>query len=140
MGWTSWDTKNDKLRHATAADFLAASYTFERNGVRSEVVAHRMVGSVWYGAVRVRGEADPNYRAMHVNPDDFTTALVVLTEGTWGGRWGEKGMDECMGPYERACPAVVLDRLTALSDHRMTEFARKWRHECRVALARGRAA
>ena len=131
MGWTSWDTKHDKQRHATAADFLAASYTFEREGVRSEVVAHRMVGSVWYGAVRVRGETDPNFRAMHANPDDFTTALVVLTEGQWGGRWGEKGMDECMGPSESRCPIGILNTLTALTDRPFGQYARAWRERCR---------
>jgi len=142
MGWTSWNTKNDKLRFATAGDYLADSYTrTTAEGAVQTVVAHRMVAGVWYAALRVQGQpADDYARAVHPNPSDFTTALVVLTEGSWGGNWSEKGMDESVGPREARCPAGILNTLTPLNDHKYSEWARAWRDRCRANLAGRRAA
>lgn len=138
MGWTSWNTRQDKLRFPTAGDYLANSYTRTNSeGGKQTVLSHRMVGGVWYAALRVEGQpADDYTRAAHPNPADFVTALVVLTEGTWGGQWSEKGMDESMGPasYASRCPAVILNKLTRLNDHKYTEWGRAWRERCRTAL------
>lgn len=140
MGWISWNTKHDRLRFPTAAEHLANSYTRTNSegGVQT-VVAHRMVGGVWYAALRVQGQpADEFARAVHPNPADYTIALVVLTEGSWGGNWSEKGMDESMGPSESRCPAGILNTLTPLTDHKYAEYARAWRARCRANLGGGR--
>lgn len=138
MGWTSWNTARDKRSFPTAGDYLANSYTRRTaEGGQQTVLAHRMVGGVWYAALRVEGRNPDDFtRAVHPNPADFVTALVVLTEGTWGGQWSEKGMDESVGPASHAsrCPAVILNKLTRLNDHKCAEWARAWRQRCRHAL------
>ena len=148
MGWDTWNSAQDAKAHRTMGDYLTAQFTMtKRDGTRQEVVASAMGWAtssdrserVWYAALRVRDDAT-DYRLGFATPADYVVALVVLVNGQWGKRVGYKAMDEIMGPYERACPAVVLDRLTALSDHRMTEFARKWRDQCRANLATVRAA
>lgn len=148
MGWDTWNSAQDAKAHRTMGDYLTAMFTLtKRDGTRQEVIASGMGHAtssmqserVWYAALRVRDDAT-DYRLGFATPSDYVVALVVLVNGQWGKRVGYKAMDEIMGPYERCCPAAVLDRLTPLSDHRMTEFARKWRDECRSALVRGRAA
>jgi hypothetical protein len=138
MGWISWNTKHDKLRFPTAGDYLANSYTRRNSeGAQQTVVAHKMVGGVWYAALRVEGQPVDDYtRAAYPNPADFTTALVVLTEGSWGGQWSEKGMDESVGPSESRCPASILAKLTPLNMHQSTEWARAWRERCRGGVRR----
>ena len=144
MGWDTWDSAQDAKAHATIGDYLAAQYTMTCvDGTRQDVVAWRMGWAtssdrserVWYAALRVRSDASP-FGVCFADARDFTTAVVVLVNGQWGRRVGTKGMDEIMGPYERACPVEVLDRLTPLSDHKGGDYARRWRDECRANLGR----
>lgn len=142
MGWTSWNTANDKRRFATAGDYLADSYTRTAEGRVQDVIAHKTVKGVWYAALRVRKPvpSEIDTALYGTNAGDYTVALVVLTEGRWGGQWSEKGMDETAGPYYFDAPASVLNKLTPLTDHRYAESAKAWRASCREVAAGRRAA
>lgn len=137
MGWDYHDSSQSKGTHKTAGDYLASLHTFTRkDGMRGSVVAHEMVGDVWYAAIRIEGETEPSCRACYATPDNFVAAVVHLTEGRWGafGRWGHKGIDELMGPAESRAPAAVLRVLTDLTDHAYAREARDWRARCRHGL------
>lgn len=140
MGWSSWNSAQDALTCKTAGDYFARSFTMESDGAKQQVIAHRRVGSVWYVALRVQGEKTPAYRSMFTTPDDYVTALVLLTTGQWGQGFGYKQMDEMMGPSESRCPADLLDMLTPLTDAEFGQYARQWRERCRAGLAAGRRA
>ena len=75
------------------------------------IVADGMVGSVYYGAIRI---------------DENRVVAVVMLTKTSGYEFGYKDMDETMEPYYYECPLKVLKVLTPTDN----ENAIRWREKC----------
>jgi hypothetical protein len=115
MGWIVMD-------HRPSGESHAAFFTRELLGEDQTLLADAHVGGIggtFYGAVRQK-------------ESDEVWALVVLTTGRPGARFGWKAMEERMGPFESECPAHILDLLSP-TEH---EQALRWRARCRARLAR----
>lgn len=112
MGWTVVD-------HRSAGEGHEEFFAREILGEHQEILASAHIGGTFYAAVREQrsGEA---------------WALVVLTTGRAGARFGWKEMEESMGPVESECPAHILDLLSPTAD----EHALAWRARCRARLER----
>ena len=94
-----------------------AKFTGETDDHVVDVVASRMVGSTYYGAVRIRYK---NYQPTKV------VGMVVLTSKKKDGEFFTKTMDEEMGPLYYQCPKAVLECLTDT----LNENAIEWRKKC----------
>ena len=117
MGWTYIcrplrhdETPDSYLREKSGA--LNWSKHDDATGDRHEVIASAMVGSVWYGALKITYASTPGTSRV--------VALVFLTSQRKGEGFGWKDMSEDMGPNECDCPKRILDLLTPTE----SEYAR----------------
>lgn len=113
MGWTMIDHRPEGESHE---EFFAR----EVLGKRQEILASAHVagiGGTFYAAVRQKDSGE-------------VWALVVLTTGRAGSRFGYKEMEESQGPVPCECPAHVLDLLSPTT----SEHALEWRSRCRARL------
>jgi hypothetical protein len=113
MGWTLIDHRPAGESHE---DFFAR----ELLGEGQEILASAHldgIGGTFYAAVREQAGGE-------------VWALVVLTTGRSGSRFGYKEMEESQGPAQCECPAHVLDLLSPTTN----EHAREWRSRCRARL------
>jgi hypothetical protein len=129
MGWTTCNAKyykNDgKVDRKAECDAL---YTWETDVKEISVVKSRMVGSVYYGAIRVHMKSGDI-------PDIVTGTVVLTNSGEYKNDWfnfGYKSIGEDMGPTESNCPKSILDLLTPTDN----EFAIAWRKRCRENLGK----
>jgi len=114
MGWTLIDHRPAGESHQ---DFFARELL--REGQEILAGAHLGgIGGTFYAAVREKRRGE-------------VWALVVLTTGRPGSRFGYKEMEESQGPAPSECPAHVLDALSP-TDNRE---ALAWRERCRSQLA-----
>ena len=113
MGWTFYHVPEWFDRKAE----IDEKYNWSEDGVSVRVLKSAMVGSTWYGALRV-----DNGESVEV------TAEVVLTSMTSRDyfNFGYKAMSETVGPGESKCPAGILKMLTPTD----SEFAKAWRERC----------
>lgn len=123
MGWTFIDYREPGTSHA---EF------FSRELLRSpkEGGNSRILDSAY-----VRGEEGMVFYAAVASESDRGSevwALIVLTQGRSGTRFGWKEMDETMGPAEDGCPGRILDLLGETDNRNALE----WRGRChdRIAL------
>ncbi len=104
MGWLYMSSLKG---HAGPRSYLDNQFTYERDGLRSTVLASALVRMrTYYAAVEhVRdGQA----------PEIFAVVCLVRynPRDREGYVFGYKEMSEHMGPVEAECPAAVLDLLT----------------------------
>lgn len=109
MGWTAGHF--DRPFSATAAIAFDLGEDFAER-----VLATARCGTVIYAAVR--------------SPDSTEVFGLVLLAERCNGILFTKPVAEDMGPAEDACPAYILNLLTAPSN----ENARYWRERCRRRL------
>ena len=125
MGWLFM---RDMGGHATPRAYLDKQFTYTREQHRLTVFASSMVGSTYYAACE-RVEASGERQVF---------AVICLTKTSAGARdgctFGDKDMEETVGPYECDCPAAILDELTE-TDY---PHAIEWRARCRANLVRRR--
>jgi hypothetical protein len=115
MGWTLVDHRPAGESHE---DFLAR----EVLGEKQEILASAHIGGI----------GGTFYAAVRENSGGEVWALVVLTTGRAGSRFGWKEMEESQGPAPCECPAHILDLLSPTTD----EQALAWRARCRSRLRR----
>jgi hypothetical protein len=124
MGWIFLDYREPGMSHAQF--FTRELLGSPGEGRRSRIIESAYVpddeGSVFYAAVATESGSAPTTEVW---------ALIVLTQGRAGARFGWKALDETMGPVQDGCPARVLDLLSD-TDNRIA-FA--WRERCRQRLA-----
>ena len=139
MGWIVKSRWNSPQGHAAEKAEILKLFTVTADaaaqGVAYDVLQASKVGSTWYVAAKVTGQA---YRPTCYVPDadgTVTVAFVILTSRA-NGEWGYKDMDECAGPREAKAPASLLDKLSALQDGDAAQYARAWRDHCRAYAAR----
>ncbi len=123
MGWLFMSSLEG---HAGPRSYLDNQFTYERDGLRSTVLASALVRMrTYYAAVEhVRdGEA----------PEVFAVVCLVRynPRDREGYIFGYKDLTEHMGPVEAECPAGVLDMLTPTDN----PHALAWRERCRNAIA-----
>lgn len=139
MGWTHcFDSKYAKWKCGTGAvmppasrrmeidDMLNSDSKDEKGNVVAsfKVLKSAMVGSTYYGAVRIEKPGQ----------EPKVTAAVFLTCGRTKHDhtiWGYKDMDETVGPCESKCPASILALLTPTD----SKWANEWRERCRKNIA-----
>ena len=117
MGWTSYNAtyyKNGKVDRKAEIDAMWNNDSSHRY----EVLKSRMVGSTYYGAIKVTPE----------NEDPFVFAAVWLTSTNMKDyyNFAYKDMDESVGPYYYDCPANILKLLSPTESERANE----WRSKC----------
>lgn len=122
MGWLYM---RDLGRFGSPRAYLDDQFTYVRENHRLTMLRSSMVGRTYYAACE-RLEADGAREVF---------AVICLTRESSGARdgctFGYKDMTETMGPHESACPASILDLLTATE----STFAIAWRERCRANLA-----
>jgi hypothetical protein len=122
MGWTFTDYRQPGMSHAEF--FSKELLRSPEEGGTSRIIDSAYVpaeeGSVFYAAVATESSAGSE-----------VWALIVLTQGRSGARFGWKEMDETMGPAEDGCPARILDLLSETDN----EHALEWRGRCRERVA-----
>lgn len=114
MGWTLID-------HRPAAESHKDYFARELLGEEQEIAAGVHIGGIggtFYAAVREKRSGE-------------VWALVVLTTGRAGSRFGYKEIEESQGPAPSECPARILNLLSPTDDTR----ALAWRARCRSRLA-----
>jgi len=114
VGWLVMD-------HRAAGESHASFFTRELLGEKQTMLASAHIGGIggtFYAAVRQLDSGK-------------VWAMVVLTTGCPGARFGWKAMEEQMGPCECDCPACILDLLTPTDDR----YAMEWRQRCRNRAA-----
>ena len=115
MGWTV-------MQHRPPGESHAEFFARELLGEGQTMLASAHVGGIggtFYAAVRQREGAE-------------VWAMVVLTTGCPGARFGWKSMEEAMGPAQSECPVGILDLLTPTK----SEHALAWRRRCRERAVR----
>lgn len=127
MGWTSYNAgyyKNGKVDRKAECDELYNGDIYswdDRSKVvgKNTVLKSAMVGSTYYGAVRVQ-RFDKNI--------DKVVAVIILTSVDMNDyyNFAYKDMDESMLPYQRDCPRSILKLLTPTEN----ENSLKWRELC----------
>ena len=122
MGWTFTDYRQPGMSHAEF--FSKELLRSPEEGGTSRIIDSAFVygeeGSVFYAAVATESIVGTE-----------VWALVVLTQGRGGARFGWKEMDETMGPAEDGCPARILELLTETHN----QHALEWRQRCRERMA-----
>jgi len=113
MGWTLIEYRPPGESHES---FFAR----ELLGPGQEIIA----------AAHVAGIGGTFYAAVREEVSGEVWALVVLTSGRSGSRFGWKEMQEFQGPPPCDCPAHVLDVLSPTTN----EHALEWRSRCRARL------
>ena len=114
MGWTFYHVDKWDLDRKAEIDKL---FNWEENGKSVKVLKSAMVGSTWYGALRV-----DNGESVEV------TAEVVLTalDSKDYCNFGFNEMRETCGPNKAECPVSILKLLTPTE----SEWANNWRERC----------
>ena len=124
MGWLFMRSLGG---HATPKAYLDDQFTYAREDRRSRVLASGLVAMRTYYAAVEHITVSTGAREVW--------ALVCLVRYNRRDRegfvFGYKDMEESMGPCEDACPAKVLDLLTATDN----AHALNWRSRCRARLA-----
>jgi hypothetical protein len=124
MGWLFMRSLGG---HATPKAYLDDQFTYAREDRRSRVLASGLVAMRTYYAAVEHITVSTGAREVW--------ALVCLVRYNRRDRegfvFGYKDMEESMGPCEDACPAKVLDLLTATDN----AHALDWRSRCRARLA-----
>lgn len=118
MGWTEYsathfDRRGNIDRRAECRDY------FRRNANWGTLIKDAMIGSTWYGAVKLVSTGE-------------IFAVVMLTSTTNGTEFAYKDMDETCGPCAYDCPASILNLLSPPTN----EWSREWREACRQQIAR----
>jgi hypothetical protein len=125
MGWLFMRSLGD---HATPKAYLDDQFSYARDDHRSRVLVSGLVAMRTYYAAVEHIIVSTGAREVW--------ALVCLVRYNRRDRegfiFGYKDMAESMGPYEDACPARVLDQLTATDNANALD----WRARCRDRLAR----
>lgn len=98
-------------------------YNWSSDETKAELVRSCMVGSTYYGAVRITNLLT-DVSSIH--------AVVVLThtESRSYFNFGMKSMSESMGPCEYDCPASILNLLSETD----SDWAIEWRERCRKRI------
>ncbi|MFP1133055.1 antirestriction protein [Asticcacaulis sp. W401b] len=126
MGWLSVMSLSG---HRTPKAYLDAQFTWSNEEADNQVLRSSVVGRVYYAAVE---------RVLTADGVRSVFAVICLFRYTPKAKDGyifaSKDMDETVGPYERRCPAAILDLLTP-TDY---EYAIGWRADCRANLAMAR--
>lgn len=115
MGWTL-------IEHRPAGESHEEFFARELLGEGQEILASAHLGGIggtFYAAVREKRSGE-------------VWALIVLTTGRAGSRFGWKEIDESQGAAAYECPAHILDLLSPAADERALE----WRRGCRARLRR----
>ena len=118
MGWTSYPIswcaqKGGKVDRKAEVDKV---YSGENEARRWTVMKSTMVGSTWYGAVKVEKKE---------SGESHVFGGVCLTSVERGEFW-YKDMDETVGPCQCDCPKSILKMLSPTE----SEWANKWRERC----------
>lgn len=118
MGWTSYPvywcaTKNGKIDRKAEIDRV---YSGEDETKKWTVLKSSMVGSTWYGAVKVEKKETGESRVF---------GGVCMTSVDRGEFW-YKDMDESVGPGPGDCPKSILAMLSPTD----SEWANGWRNRC----------
>jgi hypothetical protein len=113
MGWTLIEHRPEGESHE---DFFARELLGSKQGILAATHIGG-IGGIFYAAVREEASGE-------------VWALVVLTTGRAGSRFGWKEMDESQGPAPCECPTHILDLLSSTTN----EHALEWRARCRVRL------
>lgn len=110
MGWD--------FRHMVPVDRRAGCR--EEISDRYEILKDRLVGSVWYAAIRNKttGEVKAVVTRTSVRSDEYCN-------------FGTKSITEDMGPFHYDCPESILRLLTPTTDR----YANEWRRRCREISA-----
>lgn len=123
-------SKPDSVR-----EWLKTEFSGEFNGIVHEVVDLAIVKKrTAYLAVR----------RTHKESGKQKTMAVVVKLRFWGQtlphpQMEYKSMGEFMGPYDRECPARILDLLTPLGQS-TDGYAGEWRSDCRERISQLKAA
>lgn len=114
MGWTFYHVDKWDLDRKAEIDKM---FNWSDGNKSVEVLKSAMVGTTWYGALRV-----DNGESVEV------TAEVVLTamDSKEYCNFGYKEMCETCGPHEAKCPVGILKLLTPID----SEWANQWRERC----------
>ena len=101
-------------------------------GSHEEFFARELLGEgqVILTGAHLGGIGGTFYAAVREKRGGEVWALVVLTTGRAGSRFGYKEMEESQGPAPCECPAHVLDLLSPTT----SEHALEWRSRCRTRL------
>lgn len=112
MGWTEyWATEYSHGRINRRAE--CRKY-FERNEKWGTLLKDAMVGSVWYGAVKLTATGE-------------VFGMIMLTSERDKYWFGYKELDETCGPCHNDCPESILKLLSPTDN----ESANAWRAACR---------
>ena len=119
MGWTEYHAthyKNGKVDRKAEMD---ATYNWEDDNRKIEVLKSAMVGSTYYAAVKSLNKT---------NGYECVTAAVCLTSTNANDyfNFAYKDMDETCGPYKCDCPKGILELLTPTDN----QYALEWRKAC----------
>lgn len=126
MGWTSY-LIHGKLNRKEECDRL-----FELNP-NMQLVKSVMVGSTYYGAIRILKKFDEEIND-YVNiplQDQKVFAMIILTNSSTnksGTYFSYKEMSENLDPCCYQCPISILNLLTPTEN----EWACKWRENCKM--------
>jgi hypothetical protein len=125
MGWTYFQ--------ATARKRSLDILRDELNSL--EFIDAEQIGRTIYAAVKYPRTTSARFDVF-TEPERVFGLVVLISRRN--GQFGYKDMGEEMGPYESACPARILDKLTTPAPN---EYARQWRERCRANIqAAARAA
>lgn len=120
MGWTEYPaTEWRKGRINRRAE--CRKY-FEGNEQWGTLLKDAMVGSTWYGAVKLTSTGE-------------VFGMIMLTSERDRYWFGYKEMDETCGPCHNDCPESILKLLSPTDN----EFANKWRQACHERNERRKA-
>lgn len=125
MGWTSYHATHYKNGKVDRKAELDENFTWSNDRWITEIIKSRMVGSVYYAAVKKTDIKTNEYEIV---------GAVVLTCGKDRKdpyfNFGYKDMSEFSGPRYYDCPKSILDLLTPTD----SEWALEWRQKCRENL------
>ena len=111
MGWTYYTAKNyngEKVDRKKECDNLL-------NKNYCTLLKSAMVGSTWYGAVKINETGTVN-----------GTVMLTKTSGKGVYNFGYKDLSENSCPLEAKCPLGILKLLTPTDN----DYANEWRNNC----------
>lgn len=111
MGWTEYQAT--EWSHGRINRRAECRKYFERNEAWGTLLKDAMVGSVWYGAVKLTATGE-------------VFGMVMLTSERDRYWFGYKEMDETMGPCCYDCPESILKLLSPTD----SKYANEWRQKC----------
>ena len=139
MGWTGYtpthfDSRGNINRKAECDSYFIGGM----NTGYYNLIASRMVGSVYYAAVqplqraardengRVRKDGNGHTMAEMIPENERVTTAVVFLTQVEKGMFYYKDMSETMGPCYYDCPESILKKLSPTDN----EYANEWREQC----------